>query len=257
MTKPIVVLVGPPDWTAALTTDLSESFEPTVYTESSRYVSRLADDGAAAVIINADAEPNWSFWTTTPKSSPATRRIPIIVIASDPARHDAARSAGADQTLTPAEMPTELRPLLIEVARVVSTDEVTEMTRQCTDALPAEALEAIRLFNAGEFYKQHDAFEALWMAEPGPVRNLYRAILQVGVSYYQIERGNPRGALKMLLRSVQWLALLPDECQGVDVARLKADAAAVRAELERVGEDGIDQFDTSLLKPVQLVNREV
>jgi len=55
------------------------------------------------------------------------------------------------------------------------------------------------------------------MATSGPVRELYRAILQVGIAYYQIERGNHRGALKMLLRSVQWLAMLPDRCQGIDV----------------------------------------
>ena len=78
------------------------------------------------------------------------------------------------------------------------------------------------------------------MHEPGPVRQLYQGVLQVGIAYYQITRGNGRGALKMLLRSIQWLAPLPDVCQGINVAQLRADAAAVRAELERVGEDGID-----------------
>jgi hypothetical protein len=55
------------------------------------------------------------------------------------------------------------------------------------------------------------------------------------------------------LRSIQWLALLPDTCQGIDVAQLRADAARVRAELERVGETGIASFDRTLLKPVQKV----
>jgi hypothetical protein len=38
----------------------------------------------------------------------------------------------------------------------------------------------------------------------------------------------------------------------VDVAQLKADAARVRAELERVG-DNLADFDMTLLKPVQRV----
>jgi hypothetical protein len=37
------------------------------------------------------------------------------------------------------------------------------------------------------------------------------------------------------------------------VAQLRADAARVREELERVGEEGIAQFDRSLLKPVRVV----
>ena len=93
------------------------------------------------------------------------------------------------------------------------------------------------------------------MAESGPVRDLYRAILQIGVAYYQVQRGNQRGALKMLLRSLQWLNLLPGVCRGVDIARLRADADAVRAELERVGPNGMDDFDRSLLRGIRLIDR--
>ena len=89
------------------------------------------------------------------------------------------------------------------------------------------------------------------MAEERPVRDLYRAILQVGVAYYQITRGNYRGALKMLLRSIQWLAVLPENCQGVDVGQMRADANRVRAELEAMSASGADNFDRSLLKPVR------
>ena len=91
------------------------------------------------------------------------------------------------------------------------------------------------------------------MEEERPIRDLYRAVLQVGIAYYQVTLGNHRGAHKMLLRSLQWLALLPDVCQGIDIASLRADAARVRTELERVGEDGMGNFDYSLLKPVKMV----
>ncbi|MFW5771789.1 MAG: DUF309 domain-containing protein, partial [Phototrophicaceae bacterium] len=64
---------------------------------------------------------------------------------------------------------------------------------------------------------------------------------------------NHRGARKMLLRSVQWLAVLPDECQGIDVRALREDSYRVRAELERLREDEIDQFDRALLQPVKRI----
>ncbi|HVU11747.1 MAG TPA: DUF309 domain-containing protein, partial [Phototrophicaceae bacterium] len=147
----------------------------------------------------------------------------------------------------------ELPMILNELARVPSAEELAELDRQCDEPLPPGAVEAVQKFNAGAYHEQHDEFEALWMREPGPVRQLYQGVLQVGIAYYQITRNNPRGALKMLLRSIQWLAPLPDVCQGINVAQLRADAAAVRAELERVGEGNFEQFDRSLLKPVQMV----
>ena len=114
-------------------------------------------------------------------------------------------------------------------------------------AAPA-AEQGLQAFNRGEFYRQHDLFEAQWVETAGPVRDLYRAILQVGVAYYQIERGNYRGALKMLQRSVQWLFLLPDVCQGIDVAQLRRDSYRVRAELQRLGPARLAELDRGLLK---------
>ena len=49
-----------------------------------------------------------------------------------------------------------------------------------------------------------------WRQDTGAARDFYRGILQVGIAYYQIERGNYRGAVKMLLRVRQWLDPLPD-----------------------------------------------
>lgn len=83
--------------------------------------------------------------------------------------------------------------------------------------------------------------------------DLYRAILQAGAAHYQIERGNHRGALKMLLHSMQWLAILPDVCQGVDVRQLREDSYGVGAKLERVNPADIAQFDRGLLKLVRRV----
>jgi hypothetical protein len=54
----------------------------------------------------------------------------------------------------------------------------------------------------------------------------------------------------MFLRSVQWFTPLPDRCQGIDVATLRADAAAARAHLESLGPERIRDFDQRLLKPL-------
>jgi hypothetical protein len=123
----------------------------------------------------------------------------------------------------------------------------------CAEPLPARAQEAIRLFNSGEYYRQHDLLEALWRDEPRRVRDLYQGILQVGVAYYQVTQGNRRGAVKMLMRAERWLATLPDVCQTVDVAALRADAARVKAALLALSDEEIGRFDRALFAPVRVV----
>jgi predicted metal-dependent hydrolase len=252
--RPAVVIAGASDWADRATARLHElSYTPIRYTERTNYVARLADNGAALILVDG-VDDDWRFWTVTPKTSPATRRIPIILVTDDDRMQQAALTAGANLVLSSAELAVQLPDLLETLARVPDPALVARMDEQCGQPLPPDGLEAVRRFNTGEYYKQHDLFEALWMQETGPVRDLYRAVLQVGIAYYQITRGNGRGAHKMLLRSVQWLALLPDACQGIDIASLRADSARVRAELERLGMENIAGFDLSLLKPVRLVS---
>jgi predicted metal-dependent hydrolase len=126
------------------------------------------------------------------------------------------------------------------------------LARDCDCELPEVARAAIAKFNAGEYYEQHDLLEALWMETESPVRQLYQAILQVGIAYYQIEQGNRRGAIKMLSRALRWIDYLPGRCQGVDVAQLRANAEALRAILLETGEDGLASLDRALLRPVPI-----
>jgi uncharacterized protein len=254
MENPLIVIAGSPGWAApaeALLDGLGCRVKR--YGEKSGYVARLADDHAALVLVDG-AEADWRAWVTTSKASQATRRIPVVLVSADPALSEAALIAGADRVIAPTDLAARLPEAIAGLARVQPDDDRARLAEQCAQPLPPQARRAVELFNAGEYYRQHDLFEALWMAEQGPVRDLYRAILQVGIAYYQVTRGNRRGALKMLLRAVQWLNLLPDTCQGVDVARLRADAARVRAALEALPDgDDLRGFDRSLLGGVRLV----
>lgn len=255
MAQPAVVITGSPSWAEEAARVLRErGFLPLHYDKRKGYVSRLADDHAALILVGDDED--WRFWTVTPRTSPATRRIPVVLTTSRSDVQESALRGGVSLVVTPDQLLAELPTLLDELARVPDEKTIAELERQCGEPLPPEAVEAVNRFNAGEYYKQHDLFEALWTEEERPIRDLYRAVLQVGIAYYQVTRGNQRGALKMLLRSIQWLALLPDVCQSIDVAALRADASRVRAELERLGQSGIQQFDRSLLKPVKRVEKD-
>lgn len=193
----------------------------------------------------------WRRWIAALKSSPATRRLPILAFGAhvDTQALSDARSAGADAVVARSRFSSALPDLIREHA---TARDRAGLAEACGKPAPPLVLEGIGLFNEGHYYKCHDALEEAWRAEAGPVRDLYRAILQVGIAYFQIERGNYRGALKMLLRVRQWLAPLPSSCQGVDVSRLREDVRLVHEALTALGPGHLAGFDTSLFRPIHL-----
>ena len=218
--------------------------------EAQQFVDVLIERrGALAFVDGALAE--WRRLILAAKNNAASRRVPICFASDDRQARAQALACGADLALGWAELSSRFSQIVNELARVADPETRKQLERECRQALPELARQGVQAFNRGEFYDQHDLFEEQWVKTAGPVRDLYRAILQVGVAYYQIERGNYRGALKMLQRSVQWLHPLPDCCQGLDVEELRRDSYALRAELQRLGPAGLGHLDRRLLKPIR------
>jgi len=247
--KPIIVITGHPDWRETITKTLEEKYSVHHQPQLNGYMNTLIDSLAALVLVDS-ANADWVTWTSTPKASPATRRIPLILVSDDPDIRANASSQGADLALSYDDLHNNILKWVDDIARVPDPEKIALLKCECQEPLPELAQQGIRMFNEGQYYKQHDLFEELWMETETPIRNLYRAVLQVGIAYFQIERGNYRGALKMLQRSVQWLVTLPDTCQGIDVKKLREDSFKVRAELERLGENRLEEFNKELIKGV-------
>jgi uncharacterized protein len=93
-------------------------------------------------------------------------------------------------------------------------------TERCREVPPQELLQAIEEFNRGEFFEQHETLEAIWIAQPDPIRYLYQGILQVGVGFYHWSRGNWKGAVAKLGQGLEKLDPYRPDCQTVDVERL-------------------------------------
>lgn len=217
------------------------------------FVARLAEWQPALVIVELNSRSiPWADWIAALKSSPATRRTPVVAFGphTDLDLRARALDAGADAVVAKSRLVTGLDELIQRYARLV--DEPAQAA-DCAGALSALAAHGIDLFNRGDYFEAHEALEHAWQAESGPIREVYRGILQVAVAYLQITRGNYRGALKMFLRLRQWLDPLPDECLGVNVAQLRQDALAARAALEALGPDRLGEFDKGLLRPVVLI----
>jgi uncharacterized protein len=120
----------------------------------------------------------------------------------------------------------------------------------CAGPLHPNAVKGLELFNNGRYWEAHEALEAAWRAEPGPVRELYRGVLQAGVVYLHITRRNFAGAIKVYRRSQKWLTLWPETCRGIAVGQLQQDLKRAVLEMEKLGPERMSEFDLSLLKPV-------
>jgi predicted metal-dependent hydrolase/CheY-like chemotaxis protein len=195
------------------------------------------------------ASPKWEEAITRCKLRPHTRSIPIYAFGAhvEQATLRVAREAGADEAWTFNRLSAEL-PALVQrylnppISYPAGWDE----------PLSEEARAGVAAFNAGDYFEQHEHFEHAWMAEPRPIRELYQGILQVGVAYYQIQRGNWAGALKMFRRGLPRLRGLPPVCQGIRLDRFRTVAEAIHAEVTELGPKRLAKFDQQRFPQIEL-----
>lgn len=211
----------------------------------------LVERQPALIIFDLENEAiPWLSWMPTMKSSPSTRRIPILAYAShvNTEAFTKAQGCGVDQVVARSRFSSALPDLLQEMVRIPDYDGLQE---SCAQPLPELAIKGLELFNAGEYYECHHALEEAWNEDQSVGRNLYKGILQIAVAYFQIRRGNYNGGIKLLLRMHQWLDPLPDTCRGINIKQLREDAVQVYQTLQTLGPERIQAFDQTLFKPVQ------
>lgn len=117
-----------------------------------------------------------------------------------------------------------------------------------------ELLRGIEQFNRREFYDCHETLEALWLSEKSEIRQLYQGVLQVGVAFHHLLRGNYVGAVRLLDRGLGRLAAFTPACMGIDVERLVSEAGRCREELVGLGPARIEEFDRTLIPRVEMAS---
>jgi predicted metal-dependent hydrolase len=113
----------------------------------------------------------------------------------------------------------------------------------CDLPLPDSVQKGLRQFNNGAFYRCHDSIEEVWVAEPGDVRLMYQGLLQIGVAFHHVQKGNWRGAVKMLARGKGKLLPFLPACQGVDLVALLREVEAAEVDLHELSPEKIADFD--------------
>lgn len=84
-----------------------------------------------------------------------------------------------------------------------------------------------RLFNAGEYWEAHEAWEPPWMRAEGLERRLYAGVILLAAALHKAHAmHNARGGRRNYAKALAHLALLPDTFAGIEVRRLEAEVHA-------------------------------
>lgn len=107
---------------------------------------------------------------------------------------------------------------------------------------PAEWLQGIKEFKAGEYYACHDTLEALWMDAIDPDKKFYQGVLQIAVACYHLHNRNWRGAVTLLGEGIGRLPYYQPVYAGIDVTKLIEDSRSLLTTLQSIGIEGIGDF---------------
>jgi predicted metal-dependent hydrolase len=81
--------------------------------------------------------------------------------------------------------------------------------------------EGIDLFNAGQFFECHEAWESVWNRSEGDDKVALQGLIQAAVAILHLERGNREGAESLYAKARVKLDPLPDNFRRVAMGELR------------------------------------
>ena len=85
--------------------------------------------------------------------------------------------------------------------------------------------EGIDLFNAGQFFKCHEAWESVWNRSEGDDKVAIQGLIQAAVAILHLERGNRQGAESLYAKARAKLDPLPKNFRQVAIGELRESLA--------------------------------
>ncbi|MDE0199285.1 MAG: DUF309 domain-containing protein [Caldilineaceae bacterium] len=232
--RPAVVIVEPDLFFSVRLEDVVRAAGGDPYTvdEADQFVEAVARTFPVLAMLDLKTPGDWEAAVRECKVKPHTRLVPIYAFGShvDVKTLQRAREAGVDHAWARSRMMEEL---VAVVDRHVHPP--VRNLEGCADSPSRAAVAGLLTFNEGDYFEQHEYLELAWNEEIRAVRDLYQGILQVGVAFLQMERGNRRGALKMFRRGLPKLRGLADVCQGIEVGAFRAASEQIHRELSELG----------------------
>ncbi len=125
-----------------------------------------------------------------------------------------------------------------------------------TTVLVSTLAQAIEEFNTHRFFQCHETLEDIWRAEPRPLRQFYKGVIQVAAGFHHLRRNNWKGTVNKLESGTHYLEPFRPRYLGVDVRRLIDEARGCRSTILELGRERIAEFDRSRIPAIAFDERE-
>src|ERR1700761_3206549 len=83
--------------------------------------------------------------------------------------------------------------------------------------------EGLRLYDAGEFFAAHEAWESVWLEAQEPDKTFLQGLIQVAAAFHHLQRNNPLGTGRLLHAALRRLERYPAGFGGISVTTLCND----------------------------------
>ncbi|HJX61846.1 MAG TPA: DUF309 domain-containing protein [Dehalococcoidia bacterium] len=125
-----------------------------------------------------------------------------------------------------------------------------------SSVLVATLAKGIEEFNTHRFFECHETLEDIWRAEPRPLRQFYKGVIQVAAGFHHLRRNNWKGTVNKLESGTRYLEPFRPRYLGVDVQRLVDEARGCRSAIVELGPDRVGEFDRARIPAIVFDERE-
>jgi hypothetical protein len=92
--------------------------------------------------------------------------------------------------------------------------------------------EGLRLYNAGEFFTAHEAWESMWLKALEPEKTFLQGLIQVTAAFHHLQSDNRLGTVLLLQGELRRLDRYPASFGGISVDLLCDDVRECLRRLE-------------------------
>ncbi len=104
------------------------------------------------------------------------------------------------------------------------------------------------LFNAGEYWHAHEAWETVWLRRRHlPDKLFFKGLIQLAAAHHQRTHGRYTGFLIHLDRAQNKLTPFRSEFMGIEIKLILSSIEACRNEALRLGKNKLTNFDQRLI----------
>lgn len=113
-------------------------------------------------------------------------------------------------------------------------------------------LKAVALFNKGKFWESHEVFEDLWRSQEGELKKFAQALVQAAAAFSYIKLKRYQSILYLFDKSAEKLEVTQHLLPELEVGILIVALQRAKAEVERLGEAGLRNFDAVLYPRIEV-----